>query len=74
MSDNPNAIRLNPINRNEILITQGANEIDLLLDPFIPAGWEPNPGSKVVGGADVKKETDKSSDALGTPDKGSGNR
>jgi hypothetical protein len=74
MSHNPNAIRLNPLNRNQILQTQGPNEIDLVLDPFIPAGWKPNPGSKVVGGGDVKTVTDKSSDGLGTPDKGSGNR
>ena len=74
MTHEVNKIRLNPINRNEILTTQGPNEIDLLLDPFIPAGWKPNPGSAVVGGGDVKPETDKSSDGLGTPDKGSGNR
>lgn len=74
MPHDPNSIRLNPIDRNEILTTQGANEIDLLLDPFIPAGWEPNPGSKVVGGEDSTKEANGVSDGLGTPDKGSGNR
>ncbi len=69
-----NSIRLNPIDRNEILQTQSVNEIDLLLDPFIPPGWEPNPGSKVVGGEDADKNIDGVSDGLGTPDKGSGNR
>ncbi len=74
MSHDPNSIRLNPINRNEILQTQDVNEIDLLLDPFIPAGWKPNPGGTVVGGGDAGKEVDGESDGLGTPDKGSGNR
>ena len=74
MPDDPNSIRLNPLNRNEILRTQSLNEIDLLLDPFIPAGWEPNPGSRVVGGQDATKEVEGDADGLGTPDKGSGNR
>lgn len=74
MSHDPNSIRLNPLNRNEILRTQDLNEIDLIKDPFVPAGWRPNPGSTVVGGGDVKTETEKSSDGLGNPDKGSGNR
>ena len=74
MSHDPNSIRLNPLNRNEILQTQGVNQIDLLLDPFIPAGWKPNPGSKVVGGEDATKEVDGVSDGLGKPDKGSGIR
>jgi hypothetical protein len=74
MSHDPNSIRLNPINRNEILQTQDVNEIDLLLDPFVPAGWKPNPGSTVVGGADAGKEVEGEADGLGNPDKGSGNR
>ena len=74
MPHDPNSIRLNPINRNEILQTQGPNEIDLLLDPFIPAGWQPNPGSTIVGGSDTGKVVDGEADGLGNPDEGSGNR
>ncbi len=74
MSHDPNSIRLYPIDFNQIVRTQNVNEIDLLLDPFIPAGWKPNPGSEVIGGADIEPDIDKSTDAFGTADKGSGNR
>ena len=69
----PNKIRLNPLNRNEILRINDLNSIWLLPDPVLPAGWEPNPGSKVVGGQDSTKEVGGRGGDFGTPDEPSGN-
>ncbi len=69
----PNDIRLNPLNRNEILRIHDLNSIWLLDDPGLPLGWEPNPGSKVVGGQDATKKVGSSGGIFGTPDEPSGN-
>ncbi len=73
MSHDPNSLRLYPIDYNELVRTQSVNELDLLLDPFIPNGWQPNPDSTILGGDDSAKGIERSSDGFGNPDEGSGN-
>ncbi len=70
----PNKIRLNPINPNQILLFGSPNSIWLLKDPIVPPGWEPNPGSTVVGGGDSEKGVGGGGGVFGSPDEPSGNQ
>jgi hypothetical protein len=48
----PNKIRLNPIDFNDVVVT--GNAVNLECDPFVPSGWTPPPGVTPVGGSDTK--------------------